>query len=47
MNLEISGVAITTPFLPPYLGIFASISPKVRETDKRLGNTLNGPSETI
>ena len=28
---------------PPYLGRFASMSPKVLDTDKRPGKTLRGP----
>jgi len=39
----ISGSAITTYGFPPYLGSFASISPKVLETESLPGKTLGGP----
>lgn len=42
-NDFISGTAITTFLFPPLFSIFASISPNVRDTDKRPGNTLYGP----
>ena len=32
-----------TPSLPPYLGCFASMSPKVRETESLPGMTRCGP----
>lgn len=38
-----SGVAITTFGLPPYLESFASMSPRARETERRPGSTLIGP----
>ena len=41
-----SGVAITTMGLPPNSGIFASMSPKVRETESRPGKTRMGPRST-
>jgi hypothetical protein len=40
VNYEISGIALTTPFFPPYFSTFASISPKVRETLSLPGKTL-------
>ena len=43
INSLISGVAITTFIFPPYFSLFASISPNVRDTDKRPGNTRYGP----
>ena len=43
VNCEISGSAITTPGRPLNFYDFASMSPKVLETLKRPGNTLNGP----
>lgn len=46
LNDLISGVAMTTLGLPPYLAIFASASPKVLETDSLPGNTLSGPTMT-
>ena len=39
----ISGSQIITFGLPPYLGLLASISPKVRETESLPGKTLKGP----
>jgi hypothetical protein len=42
-NSLMSGVAITTFGLPPYFSLFASISPKVLETERRPGKTLCGP----
>ena len=39
----ISGSATMTRGFPPYLTFFASMSPKVRDTDSRPGNTRNGP----
>lgn len=44
LRLRTSGIAVTTPGLPPYFSTFASISPKVRQTDNRPGNTLGGPT---
>lgn len=43
VNYEISGWAIITPSLPPYLGCLASMSPKVRETESLPGITRCGP----
>ena len=39
----ISGSQTITFGLPPYLGLLASMSPKVFDTDKRPGKTLSGP----
>lgn len=38
-----SGSQTITAGFPPYLGRFASISPKVFETESLPGNTLKGP----
>ena len=43
LNEMISGSHTITFGLPPYLGRFASMSPKVRETDNLPGKTLKGP----
>lgn len=43
LKVEISGVAITTWRFPPRLGILASASPKVLDTESLPGRTLNGP----
>lgn len=42
-NSFISGLAITTFGFPPNFSRFASISPKVLDTDNLPGNTLCGP----
>ena len=39
----ISGSQTITFGFPPYFGRFASMSPKVLDTDRRPGNTLRGP----
>ena len=38
-----SGSHTITFGFPPYFGLFASISPKVLDTDKRPGKTRRGP----
>ena len=43
LKLFISGSQTITLGFPPYFGRFASISPKVLDTERRPGNTLNGP----
>ena len=43
MNSFISGIATTTFGFPPNFSRFASISPKVLETESLPGNTLKGP----
>ena len=42
-NSFISEIAITTFGFPPNFSLFASISPKVLETDSLPGKTLCGP----
>jgi len=39
----ISGSHTITFGLPPYLGLFASISPNVFDTERRPGKTRRGP----
>lgn len=43
LNVFISGSQIMTLGFPPYFYLFASMSPKVLDTDSLPGNTLNGP----
>ena len=43
MKNFISGSHTITFGFPPYLGLLASISPKVLETESLPGNTLKGP----
>lgn len=43
INSFISGIATTTFGFPPNFSRFASISPKVLETESLPGNTLKGP----
>ena len=43
VNSMMSGVATTTLGFPPNRSRFASMSPKVRDTDNLPGKTLNGP----
>jgi hypothetical protein len=43
VNSMMSGVATTTLGFPPNRSRFASMSPKVRDTDSRPGKTLKGP----
>lgn len=46
-NCFISGVATTTPGLPPYVGILHSMSPKVRLIASLPGRTRLGPSSYV
>jgi hypothetical protein len=43
LHCLISGIAVSTRWLPPYLRLFASMSPKARETLSRPGKILKGP----
>jgi hypothetical protein len=43
LNDLISGSHTITFGLPPYLGLLASISPNVLDTESLPGKTLNGP----
>lgn len=43
LNDLISGSHTITLGFPPYLGLLASISPKVFDTESLPGNTLKGP----
>ena len=43
----ISGSAEITPGIPPSLTSFASMSPKVLETESLPGNTLTGPFDPL
>lgn len=44
LNCLISGSAVITPGIPPRNLTFASISPKVLETESLPGKTLGGPN---